>query len=664
MFSYIVSFSNLQIFKLIKLSIVIVNYNVRYFLEQALHAVYRSKTDFEYEIFVVDNNSTDDSVKMVQQKFPDIKVIANRENFGFSKANNQAIKEAKGEYILLLNPDTVIREDTLQKCVAFMDQREDAGGLGVKMFDGTGKFLPESKRGFPSPLAAFAKMTGFARLFPNSETLGKYHLTYLNKNETHEVDVLSGAFMLLRKRVLDKVGLLDEDYFMYGEDIDISYRIKNAGYKNYYFAETSIIHFKGESTKKGSLNYVRVFYNAMIIFSKKHVGGTRGKLLSILLNIAIYVRAFMAIIQRIFEKIGAPVFDMLLMFGNLYALQLIWENYVKLKEGLEIPDTFLYVNIPIYVLCWLFAMWLAGVYDKNAKWLRLLVGLTLGVVMIAALYAFFPLFLRTSRGIIIVGFLLNFVVLFSVRLIYKLLTGNVAEYFSEIKNMVIVGTSADAEGVWNFIQVTGLKRNYIGFISDMVQDQNEDKFLGASDHLEEIVSIFNVEELIFCADAVSAQTIIDSMSNMGGDVEYKIASENSVAIIGSNSKDTSGDLYTFDIGFNLNKPLYRRLKRLTDILVAFTGIVTYPVLVFFVRKDVAFFSNCFPVLFNQKTWVGYDDDLMGVARLKLPELKRSVISISDKVTIRNISLKERLHVLYAKEYSPLKDLGIIVKHIF
>ena len=219
-----------------KLSIVIVNYNVRYFLEQTILSVYKSSVNFDYEIFVVDNNSSDDSLKMMEQKFPEVKVIANIDNVGFSKANNQAIKLANGEFVLLLNPDTIIQEDTLQKCIDKMESDIVIGGLGVKMVDGAGNFLPESKRGFPSPMAAFAKMSGLSKVFPKSKIFGQYHLTYLDKNQSHEIDVLSGAFMLLRKRVLDKVGLLDEDYFMYGEDIDLSYCIKKAGFKNYYFS--------------------------------------------------------------------------------------------------------------------------------------------------------------------------------------------------------------------------------------------------------------------------------------------------------------------------------------------------------------------------------------------------------------------------------------------
>jgi len=242
-----------------KLSVIIVNYNVQHFLEQCLHSVRKASKNISVEIFVVDNNSVDGSVQMVKEKFPEVLLIENKKNTGFSYANNQAIKISKGEYVLLLNPDTVVEEDTFEKVISFMDSHPDAGGLGVKMLDGKGNFLPESKRGLPTPAVAFYKIFGFSKLFPRSKTFGKYHLGFLDKDKTHEVEILSGAFMLMRKSVLDKVGLLDETFFMYGEDIDLSYRIILGGYKNYYFPETRIIHYKGESTKKSSVNYVFVF---------------------------------------------------------------------------------------------------------------------------------------------------------------------------------------------------------------------------------------------------------------------------------------------------------------------------------------------------------------------------------------------------------------------
>ena len=253
-----------------KLSVIVVNYNVEYFLEQCLHSVETALQGIDSEVFVVDNHSVDGSVRMLNKKFPEVKLIVNTENVGFAKANNQAIHQAKGEYILLLNPDTLVESDTFAKTIAFMDQTPQAGGLGVKMVNGEGKFLPESKLSLPFPYVSFYNIFGLSKLFKKSRRFGKYHLTYLDPNEIHEVEVLSGAFMLLRKSMLDNIGYLDEDYFMYGEDIDLSYRITQAGFKNYYYPKTRIIHYKGESTKKSSINYVIVFYKAMQIFAKKH----------------------------------------------------------------------------------------------------------------------------------------------------------------------------------------------------------------------------------------------------------------------------------------------------------------------------------------------------------------------------------------------------------
>ena len=282
-----------------KLSVVIVNYNVKYFLEQCLRSVLKASEYIDTEIFVVDNNSSDDSVPYLTNLFPEVTFIANKDNPGFSKANNQAIGLAKGEYVLLLNPDTVVGEHSFLNVCRFMDEHPDAGALGVKMVDGHGNFLPESKRGFPSPWNSFCKMFGLSKLFPKSPVFAKYHLRYLNENEIHEVDVLAGAFMLLRKSVLDEIGLLDEAFFMYGEDIDLSYRVILGGYKNYYFPE-QIIHYKGESTKK-DFKYVKIFYQSMIIFFNKHYPHY-GKLYTTLIYIAVYLRAGIHILSILTRK--------------------------------------------------------------------------------------------------------------------------------------------------------------------------------------------------------------------------------------------------------------------------------------------------------------------------------------------------------------------------
>ena len=277
------------------ISIVIVNYNVRSYLEQCLLSVRDAVRDLRYEIFVVDNASSDGSEHYIPPRFPEVKYIYNTENTGFARANNQAIRQSRGRYVLLLNPDTVLGESVLTESCRFMDEHPDTGALGVKMLDGSGAFLPESKRGFPSPWVSFCKVFGLSRIFPRSRCFGRYHLRYLDENAVNTVDVLAGAYMLLRRDVLDKCGLLDEAFFMYGEDIDLSYRVTLAGAVNSYLP-LRIIHYKGESTKKESIRYVRVFYEAMLIFLKKHY--PRNRVNRFFIKTAIYLRASAAVTRR------------------------------------------------------------------------------------------------------------------------------------------------------------------------------------------------------------------------------------------------------------------------------------------------------------------------------------------------------------------------------
>ena len=386
-----------------KLSIVIVNYNVEFFLEQCLYSVRRSLQGIEGEVFVVDNNSVDGSLKMLAKKFPEVKVIANKENVGFSRANNQAIRISTGEYVLLLNPDTVVEDDTFAKCLAFMDAHPDAGGLGVKMVDGKGNFLPESKRGLPTPAAAFYKMFGIAKLFPHSKRFAHYYLGHLSNEETNEVEILAGAFMLMRRETLDKVGLLDETFFMYGEDIDLSYRITQGGYKNYYFPETRIIHYKGESTKKTSVNYVLVFYKAMEIFAKKHFGQKRAFWFSFFINLAIYFKAFLALVSQFFHKIAIPFLDAILGYAGLAVISYYWGK-MTVYEGVGSYPTILFALVlPAYIFIWLISTYFAGGYDKPYNIGRGVLGVATGSVFVLMLYALLPESLRFSRALILFG---------------------------------------------------------------------------------------------------------------------------------------------------------------------------------------------------------------------------------------------------------------------
>lgn len=274
-----------------KLSVIIVNYNVKYHVEQCLDSVLRATHNLETEVFVVDNHSRDGSVEYLRARFPQVNIIDNNHNLGFARANNIAIRQSSGEYVLLLNPDTFVAEDSIQQVIAFMDENPKAGGVGVMMHNTEGTRAMESRRALPTPLVSFRKMLGFSN---------RYYMTHLSWDTPGQIEVISGAFCMLRRTVLDEVGLLDEDFFMYGEDIDLSYRITRGGYQNWY-VPARIVHYKGESTQKSSFRYVHVFYQAMLIFFRKHYAHL-SVLISIPIKIAIYFRAFLALIFMLTDR--------------------------------------------------------------------------------------------------------------------------------------------------------------------------------------------------------------------------------------------------------------------------------------------------------------------------------------------------------------------------
>lgn len=291
----------------LKLSVIIVNYNVKYYLDQCIRSVLRAFEEMNTpaEIIVVDNHSADGSVDYLEKRYPQmlypmVRFVRSAHNLGFARANNIAIRQSRGEYVLLLNPDTIVGEDVLKASVDFMDVHEDAGAVGVRMLGAQGRRAMESRRGLPTPMVSFFKMLGFCNRWPHHRLFGKYYMGYLPWDEPSQIEVVSGAYCMLRRKALDEVGLLDEDFFMYGEDIDLSYRVLKGGYHNYYLP-VDILHYKGESTQKSSFRYVHVFYEAMLIFFRKHYSGMTF-LLSLPIKTAIYAKALMALVGMLSER--------------------------------------------------------------------------------------------------------------------------------------------------------------------------------------------------------------------------------------------------------------------------------------------------------------------------------------------------------------------------
>lgn len=525
-----------------KLTVVIVNYNVKYFLEQCIKSAEVAAQHVSSEIIVVDNASTDGSKEMMEEIFPHINYIYNVKNVGFSMANNQAMRIAKGEYILLLNPDTVVDEYTFKETVDFMDQHPNAGGLGVKMVDGKGIFLPESKRGLPTPEVSFYKIFGFSKLFPKSKKFGKYHLGYLDDNETHEIDILAGAFMLMRKETLNKVGLLDEDFFMYGEDIDLSWRIVQGGYKNYYYPHTQIIHYKGESTKKGSLNYVFVFYNAMVIFAKKHFSKSNASLFSFFINLAIWLRAAASLISRFFSNTVVPALDGMGIFVILTVFLKIYSD----KTGIIYDPTLTTSAISVVSLILILCNFILGGYDKpfnlktNIKANGLAAALTLGI------YALLPEELRFSRALIIAAAVTPIFYTSAVRYFLDLFAPKQFPIERKKKfNWAILGDQEESYRIKQLLENSGLPIDSCTFVSNDPGKWNHGEFVGQLDQFEKVVSTFHVNNIIFDNTALSTLQVIDLMqSNYLSNVEFKIAPPNSDFIIGSNSINSRGSYYT------------------------------------------------------------------------------------------------------------------------
>lgn len=631
-----------------QLSIIIVNYNVKYFLEQCLLSVVCATQKMKAEIFVVDNASTDGSVEMLQQKFPFVKIIPNPDNVGFSKANNQAIEKATGEFILLLNPDTVVAEDTFVKCYDFMDSfiNRRAGALGVRMIDGKGNFLPESKRGLPTPEVAFYKTFGLAKLFPKSEKYGKYHLGFIDEHRTYEIDVLSGAFMFIRKAVLDRVGLLDENFFMYGEDIDLSYRIQKKGYKNFYFPETTIIHYKGESTKKGSLNYVKVFYNAMLIFARKHFSGNQSWLFSLLINFAIVFRGLLTLLANVFASSFLFIIDALLSFGGIFFVKTYWEGNIKYHAHYY-PNEFLFIVVPIYIFIWIATAFLSGAYDKPFRVSNILRGVLFGTVVIAVVYAFIPNEWRFSRAIILLGAIWTAFEMLFTRTVYQFIKHQSLSVENEEEKRSLVIGKTEISRAENILRALG----------------NTQEIVSANDlsTTKKIAAINNSNEIVFCSTDFSFAQIIRQIDECGNKIDYKILNEGSNALIGSNSKNSAGDLYVAERSYALFKPQNLRSKRVFDLTVALLMFPLLPLNIFLIKNFGKFVSNWMSVLLGRKSWIGFSSE----KNLKnFPSAKRGILHPSENLNDLNLTIEEKVEVElnYARHYSVSDDVSLLFKN--
>ena len=641
-----------------RLSIIIVNYNVKYFLEQCLLSVQKAVDGMQAEVFVVDNASLDGSRDYLEPKFNSVQFIWNEENLGFGKACNQALKLATGDFILFLNPDTIVAEDCFSACISFLERTADAGALGIRMLDGRGKFLPESKRSFPSPLTSFYKLSGLSALFPKSKTFSRYHLSYLDEHKNHEVDVLAGAFMMIKKEVVEKTGGFDEAFFMYGEDVDLSYRIQQAAcaatggkFKNYYFSETSILHFKGESTKKGSVNYVRMFYMAMSRFVQKHYSSSKAGIFSALINTAIWLRALLSIVKRFILKIGLPVLDAMLIIVSFWLAKYIWVNNVR--TGIIYNDRLLWISFTGFSILFLLVSYYTGLYEKMFRYKNLRRSTIISLVIILAAYSLLPERFRFSRGIVVSGSLFSYIILNIWRWIL-LQTDVLQKAEDEDEHFTVVaGTQQDLQTVNILLKHSGRLQHIQGFVSPL----NEERSLGNLNDLQKLLANTPLKELILCESKdLSFAQIISLYEQTGQQVKLRLHATGSDSIIGSDSKNEAGQVLN-SRQYQLSKSVNLRLKRLVDIVSSTFLLVLFPFHFLFNKHPLTLLNHSMQVLLYRKTWIGYS-----AVHKHLPKLKPSVLGpagiphIQMQLNAEGLLLADEW---YAREYEVLNDISIL-----
>ena len=657
------------------LSIIIVNYNVRDFLENALVSLQKASEGLNTEFFVVDNASDDGSVDLLKQKFPNVRVIENRENLGFAKANNQALPLVKGKIILLVNPDTLVQEDTLRVLLKFFDENPDVGMAGCKILNPDGTLQLACRRSFPTPWVAFWKMVGLSALFPNTKIFGKYNLTYLNPDESYEVDAVSGSFMMLRREVCEMVGSLDEDFFMYGEDLDWCFRIQRAGWKIYYVHSTQIIHYKGESAKRSDFDEIKTFYQAMNLFIQKHLN--HSLVLRMLLQLGIILRATLAFLTKAGRPILFALIDLVGLTAVLLMGEFIWFGKVFHFPDYAYPVVFI---VPASIL--LATLYFSGVYSyrKNSLSATAL-SVVIGYLILSSLTFFFKEY-AFSRMVVVISGILTFLVLVGWRLMLRYLSRS--RQFGRRtllgRRTLIVGAGnsglellrklrarvVDGYDVVGFIDVN---RRRLGEKISGVQ------ILGSIDNVGKVIRDNKVSEVIFSTDTLPFRDILSVIGrSRERAVNYRLVPTSLEVIIGKTNIDQLDDIPLVDIEYNIDKPLNRFTKRAFDVVVSvFLLIFVYP-LVFLRRvssqRELSKFSRKIVgiprVLAGDWSVVGrpeYDPGPSrdGAANLYLGKVGLTgLVQINFHEELTNEEI-EKYNLFYAKNQSVMLDFEILLK---
>ncbi len=650
----------------IDLSIIIVNYNVKEFLLNLLQSIRNAMNNFAVEIIVVDNASDDGSIELLKEKYPDVKLIVNEKNVGFGAANNQALQIARGKYFLLINPDTIIKENTLNEMISFFRRTPGAGIAGCKVLNPDGTLQLACRRGFPGPWTSFTKVMGLSRIFPNSKLFARYNLTYLNENQTYEVDAVSGAFMMMRRELYEKIGGFDQQFFMYGEDLDLCYRSQKSGYKVYYLHTTEVIHFKGESTKRSSLDETKVFYNAMHLFVRKHFSSSF--LIESILQSAIIFRKLIAF-TNVYKLTILSIFTdfILFSFAVLAAEQLYskenWNGFPEFSK----PWVYL-----IPALLQIIILLINGSYKKKSlSTLRTLVSLFYGFIVLSAFTYFFKQ-VAFSRAVVLLTYIIVFAALPLWRIIAKVFFKIGLESDTKKSKTLIVGSEkkaleltsklkSDFRNLYQVIGFIGLTRKSIG-----LQIGNY-KILGTLDNIRKIIIDEKIDKVIFSSDDISFDQMFAAVSaSHGENVEFMVAGKELDYLVGKSSVTMLDDIPLLKVQYNISSLFHRITKQIFDFGFSLILILllVYP-LIYLIHKFTSKKSGFFQfilgipgVLKREKSFVGpltasyYGELFVGKTGLTGLWFVENV-DINDNAEMKNLDL------FYAKNQSIWFDLEIL-----
>lgn len=657
---------NFKLGNALDVSVVIVNYNVKEFVQNLLHSLEKATRSIKAEIIIVDNASDDGSVELISEKFPNVKLVASKENLGFGRANNVGFQMAQGKYLFILNPDTLVQEDTLEKLIAFFERTPDAGMIGCKILNPDGTLQLNCRRGFPSPWTSFCKVTGLSSLFPKSRLFAKYNLTYLDEDQTTEVDALSGSCMLMRKDVYDKIGGFDEQFFMYGEDLDLCYRVQKAGYKVYYVPETKIIHYKGESTKRSSLDETKVFYGAMSLFVKKHFSSSL--LLEIVLRSAISITRFLAFMAKRKLALFAFIADFCCFNVTLYLAQKL---YYSSGIWYGFPRESLLVVYSVPAMIYVFTAAILGVYKKDKiSVLNNFPAVLSGFVLLSTL-TFFIKHYAYSRAVIIFTFIL---LVFTstlwrvvVKYIFKL--GIKGKETSRTVS-VVIGTNKAAVEIAKKLKSKHTRYYSVAGLVSLTRKEIGTKLenfevIGSMETLKKLIVEKKISEVIFSSEGLSYMQIMSVVSACQSEnVEFKLAGNNLDFIVGKTSVSLIDDVPLIGINYNISSPVQKFTKRVLDLLVSSLLLVfVFPFvklagLIKNIESDFGNFILGVPKVFTGKySFVGPQNPANG------PDLYLGKQGLTGLWYVEEEPDSENLDVFYAKNQNLWLDIEIIGKSI-